>query len=433
MECDLSYKLTDSNRNEFENSEEAAAKLTSETLRIEPSFGDTLSIPYRDILNLVNKDYKIHISLNSGDTLTLYDLGYRYEDFLRELSGHRNALLLKDLLVQERPRLTGIEAVFSYLDMKGEEKQGGDCNLRFYETALVLVPQIGEIVRVPYSYVQNIREEDYTLIIETEFGEQIRLSMMGAKYSQVKNTLNKLMHMLISKSQATLKQLLPNTNSMVIRKAATVMREGKAARRADIESISSDLWIELESRLSSLGVKEEYDYLKSLSHEKKISIGFKRDLMGDLTGEYVWFLIPIYSVDPRKPGNAVVMESASPEGGGKATYFFRLVDREKYHSYENIGDLHKVYDELLETINRCMLEINFRREPIYLPEESLNKPRYERYRHAVNKMPSLRTLRRLFIGRVSHRSPDQWREDVMDLLRFNVEATDDDHKWSKGS
>jgi len=88
---------------------------------------------------------------------------------------------------------------------------------------------------------------------------------------------------------------------------------------------------------------------------------------------------------------------------------------------------------LLETINRCMLEINFRREPIYLPDESLKEPRYARYRHAVNRMPSLRTLRRLFIGRVSHRTPEQWREDVTDLLRFNVEATDDDLKWSKGS
>jgi hypothetical protein len=431
MECELSYKLTDSNKNMFENNEEAAAQLTPESLRIEPSFGETLSIPYRDILNLANSDYKIHVTLNGGDTLTLYNLGYRYEDFLRELTRHRNAIILKDLLVQERPKLTGIEAAFTHLDEKGEEKQGGDCNLRLYETALVIVPQIGEILRVPYSYIQNIKEEDYTIIIETEFGEQINLSMMGTKYSQVKNTLNELMHMLISKSQATLKQLLPNANPIVIRKAASVMREGKAARRADIESISSDLWTELENRLSSLGVKEEYDYLKSLSHQEKISIGIKRDLMGDLTGEYIWFLIPIYSVDPQKPGNAIVMESASPEGGGKATYFFRLVDREKYPSYENIDDLHKKYDELLETINRCMQEINFRREPIYLPEESLNKPRYARYRHAVNKMPALQTLRNLFIGRVSHRTPDQWREDVLDLLSFNVETTDNNHKWSK--
>jgi hypothetical protein len=433
MECDLGYKLTDSDGNEFEGSEEAEARLTDEVLRIEPTFGETLSISYRDILELSGSDYRIRVSLNSGDTLTLFNLGYRYEDFLREFSGHRNAVILKDMLVQEKPRLAGTEAVFSYIDENGEERQGGDCELRFYETAIVIVPEMGEIVRVPHSYIQGIREDDYTLIVETEFGEQIRLSMMGARYNQVKNALNKMMHELIAKSQATLKQLLPGVNPMVIRKAALLMREGKAARRVDTESISGDLWKELESKLSSLGVKEEYDYLKSLSQEERICIGFKRDLMGELTGEYVWFLIPIYDTAPLKPGNVVAMEAASGEGGGKATYFFRIVGRKEYPSYGDIQDLHDIYEELLKTINRCMLEINFRREPIYLPDESLKDPRYARYRHAVDRMPSLRTLRRLFIGRVSHRTREQWREDVTDLLKFNVEAMDDDLKWSRGS
>jgi len=317
MECELGYRLTDSDGNEFDVGEEAAAKLTSEALRISPSFGEILSVPYRDILELSGSDYIIRVTLSSGDTLTLFNLGYLYEDFLREFSGHRNAVILKDMLVQEKPRLAGIEAVFSYIGENGEEMQGGDCELRLYETALVIVPETGEIVRVPRSYVRGIREDDYTLIVETEFKEQIRLSMMGAKYNQVKNALNKMMNELIAKSQATLKQLLPKANTMVIRKAAMVMREGKAASRTDIESISGGLWRQLEDKLSSLGVKEEYDYLKSLSQEEKICIGFKRDLMGELTGEYVWFLIPIYGTDPRKPGNAVAMEAASAEGGAR--------------------------------------------------------------------------------------------------------------------
>jgi len=432
VECSLGYRLTDSDGNEFEGSEEAEARLTEEVLRIEPTFGETLSVPYRDMLELSGSEYRIRVSLNSGDTLTLFNLGYRYEDFLREFSGLRNAIILKDMLVQEKPKRAGIEAVFSYIGENGEERQGGGCELRFYETAVVIAPEMGEIVRVPHSYIRGIREDDYTLIVETELGDEIRLSMMGARYNSVKNALNKMMHELITKSQTTLKQLLPGANPMVIRKAALVMREGKAARRVDIESIAGDLWKELEGKLSSLGVNEEYDYLKSLSQEERISIGFKRDLMGELTGEYVWFLIPIYGTDPRKPGNAVAMEAASGESGGKATYFFRIVGRKEYPGYQDIRDLHDVYDELLKTINKCMLEINFRREPIYLPDESLKDPRYARYRHAVDRMPSLRTLRRLFIGRVSHRTREQWQEDVTDLLKFNVEATDDDLKWMKG-
>lgn len=207
------------------------------------------------------------------------------------------------------------------------------------------------------------------------------------------------------------------------------MREGKAARRIDIESISPELWETLEKRVDLLGIKEEYDYLKSLSKQDKICIGLKRGLMGDLTGEYLWFLIPIYGTDTKKPGNAVAMEASTGEDGGKATYFFRMLSRRDYPNYTNIEDLNNVINDLITTINKCMLEINFRREPIYLSDDRLEEPRYSRYWYAVKRMPSLRTLRRLFIGRVSHLSPEQWRSDVMDLLRFNVEAEEDDVRW----
>jgi hypothetical protein len=47
-------------------------------------------------------------------------------------------------------------------------------------------------------------------------------------------------------------------------------------------------------------------------------------------------------------------------------------------------------------------------------------------------MPSLRMLRRLFIGRVIHASPKQWKDDVTSLLAFNAKSLDDTEKWKKG-
>jgi len=149
----------------------------------------------------------------------------------------------------------------------------------------------------------------------------------------------------------------------------------------------------------------------------------KARLLGDLTGEYIWFLIPIYSTNSKEPGNAVAMETISGEGegGGKATYFFRIVSRKDYPNFKNIEELHLEVDNFIRRINRCMLAINFRREPIYLPDERLKEPQYQKYQFAIAKIPELQTLRKLFIGRVIHSSPEQWKQDVMDLLRFNVE------------
>jgi hypothetical protein len=78
-----------------------------------------------------------------------------------------------------------------------------------------------------------------------------------------------------------------------------------------------------------------------------------------------------------------------------------------------------------------MIEINFRREPIYLEDGKLNEPPYQKYLFAAKRLPSLQTLRSLFIGRVIHSTPEQWQADVLALLKFNVVAEDDGVKWSK--
>jgi hypothetical protein len=76
-------------------------------------------------------------------------------------------------------------------------------------------------------------------------------------------------------------------------------------------------------------------------------------------------------------------------------------------------------DELILYLNRCLQEVNFRREPIYLAEERLNDPRYSRYKYAIHRIPELRRLRSLFIGRVIHRSLEQWEKDIKTLVEVN--------------
>ncbi len=432
MECSLSYSLSDESGQKTASGD-AQARLDEENLSILPKFGEALFFSLRDILNISEGDYKIHLSLTSKEKLTLFSLGYRYEDFLRVLSKLRNEILLKDMLMHETLRKSGVEAEFVYFDESGKEKQKGECEPQLYETAIVIIPEKGELVRIPYSDILEIREEDFTLAITTDFGEKFVFSKMGRQFDPFTKTLSDLINELSLKVQSSLKELLPKSDPSVIRRAARFMKEGKVAKRSDIESISPELWVELEKKLEVAGIKEEYDFLKSLAQKEKMCIGLKRGLLGDLTGEYIWFLIPIYSTNPNEPGNAVAMEAISGEGGGKATYFFRIVSRKDYPDFKNIEELHREIDNFIKRMNRGMLAINFRREPIYLPDERLEEPQYQKYQFAIQKIPALRELRRLFIGRVIHSSPEQWKQDVMDLLRFNVGTQDDNAKWEKGS
>ncbi len=430
MECACGYSLCDET-GYITARGDAQLKIAEEDISILPKFGEPLFFSLRDIIEISEGDYKIYFTLTSKEKLTIFNLGYKYEDFLRVLFRLRNEILLKDMLMHETLRKSGVEGEFVYYDEKGNEKQKGKCEPRLYETGLVLIPEKGELVRIPYSEILEVREEDFTIVITTEFGEKLIFSKMGKHFDSFTRTFSDLMNELSLKVQSSLKELLPKAEPSVIRKVARFMKEGKAAKRSDIEAISPGLWIELEKKLENSEIKEEYEFLKSLAQREKICIGLKRGLLGDLTGEYIWFLIPIYSTNSKEPGNAVAMEAISGESGGKATYFFRIVSRKEYPNFKNLEDLHKEVDNFIKKINRCMLVINFRREPIYLPDEKLNEPQFAKYQYPIARIKELRELRQLFIGRVIHSTFDKWQSDVMDLLKFNITESDDDKKWKK--
>lgn len=427
IESDLSYLLVDKNGKRLGKGE-GRGRIGEENLTIYPKFGEPLQIPLKDITDISAKNYKLHLVLSSNEKIILFDLGYHFEDFLRILGRMRNELFIKNLLMHETLRKSGVRAEFEYSE--NDKTQRGEGEVRLYETGLVIIPDNGEMFRIPYSDISDIKEVKLGLMLKTEYGGTLTFRKMGAELDPFKKVLSDSLNELHLKVINSLRELMPNASMTSLRMAARFMKEGRAACRKDIEAIDPELWAELEKKLESSDVGEEYNFLKELSRQERICIGVKRGLMGDLTGEYIWFLIPIYDVDPKKPGNAIAMEATS-EGGGKATYFFRIVSRKEYPKFKRLEDLDKEVDYLIRTINKCMLDINFRREPIYLPDEKLEEPQYQKYKFAIQKIPSLRTLRCLFIGRVIHASSEQWRKDVMDLLTFNVSTLDDSAKWYK--
>jgi hypothetical protein len=108
-----------------------------------------------------------------------------------------------------------------------------------------------------------------------------------------------------------------------------------------------------------------------------------------------------------------------------------MLGRKDFPILKTLEQLDGEVDKLIKTINRCMLDINFRREPIYLPEERFDEADYVKYKIALRRIPSLQILRILYIGRVIHASPEQWKNDVMELLRFNIATPDDSAKWKR--
>jgi hypothetical protein len=450
IECSINYILNNEQGQEISKGE-ALARLEAESFSVLPKFGEVLFLSLRDIITVSASDYLIHFLLTSKEKLTISMLGSKYEDFLRNFYKSYNELCLKDLLIQETLLKSGVMAEYGYIGENGQELPKGFCELRLYETAIAVIPECDAIIRIPYSTILEVKPMDYSLTVSTEYGENFSFSKLGREFDPFTKAFSAQINELSFKVQSLLKELVPEADPSVIRRAARFLKDGKATRKSDIESISPEFWLALERQLKIFGIRDEYDFLKSMSQSQKICLGFKQGLMGDLTGEYFWFLIPIYSTNPNEPGNVIAMEAVSRDsqtsentlsacetknehtpGPAKATYFFRIVSRGNYGEFKNLEDLHRATDEAIKTINRGMLAINFRREPIYLSNEKLEEPQYQKYKFAISQLPALQMLRQLYIGRVIHSNLEQWQQDVMNLLEFNVSTQDDYTKWLKG-
>lgn len=433
IQCPMSYNLLDENNSKIATGECDTA-IDQEYITVFPKFGDILPFHLRQIVTLNAEDYRITLILPSRQKLVLFDLGYYFEDFLRILTGLRNEVMIRDLLMNETAKRPDVEMEFIYFDESKKEKQRDVGKLRIYETGLVVIPQNSEVLRMPYSDIVSFWDENYSITFSTDLGEQLQVLRLGAEFDPFRKAFLDAYNSLQNRAASVLTELYPAIDPISLRRIVSIMKEGKAARRAEIERINPKVWNALEKKIADMGLNESYAFLKSLARQENISIGFKRGLMGALTGEYIWFLMPIYGIAEKGYGNAVAMEAAETSGEestGKATYFFRIVSRKDYANYKTLEELDEETNLLLKKINRCMIDINFRREPIYLPDEKLEEPVYTRYQVAAQRIPSLKTLRSLYIGRVIHASPEQWRNDVMDLLEFNVKTKEDSDKWTR--
>jgi hypothetical protein len=400
---------------------EGNISITGDAVLLRPSTGAARSFPFRDVRAIESSDYRLVLSITDGTRLELSSLGHRYEDVVREVHRARNELVMKDLLMGESLRKQGVKGELR--PFRGAE---GTCEVRLYDTALIIMPLRHPLLQVRFSDIEGIEAADHQLRIALSSGEQLTLAMLGRELDPLWQGIADGMAELEEATQAAIKDAYPAVDQETLTAASRLLKEGRAARRQDIEAIAPELWKGLEAKVGAMGLAEEYGHLMTLGRKDMARIGIKRSLSSE-EGEYIWFMAPILGTN----GNAVAMEATSAGDTGRATYFFRVAPPGAYSKLNE--------DQQWEEAERCMdvlayglREVNFRRQPIYLRDEQLQQPAYSRYRFSVLLIPELRDLRARFIGRVAHTSKEEWTAKIGDLLAFNSKAKDDGAKWSAG-
>ena len=232
MQCGASYALAEDGGRLLARGE-STVLLDSEKLTVLPASGDPLVVSYRDISGMRMGDYRIDLNLISKEKLTFSNLGSKFEDFVRNLTNLNNEVVLKDPLMNETLLKSGFEADWACTDDGGVETKKGQCELRVYETGLVIIGQDGSFTRVPYGYVAQVRVQDYRLVVNAEYGQSYAFSRMGRSldecYRMISNSINELS----TKTQLQLKEIFPSRDPALIRTVARLMKDGRAARRAN--------------------------------------------------------------------------------------------------------------------------------------------------------------------------------------------------------
>lgn len=415
MDAEGSYSLVDGTGAELGKGE-VKVILAGDALELRPRSGQYRLLPLRDIVTMANASFQVDILMRDGRRLRLSALGRRYEDLVRELHRSRNELIMRDLLMNEKLRKPGVKAELR--PFRGAE---GPCEIRLYETAMILMPLRHGLMRIRYSDIDGIESRDHVLRIALSSGELIALTMLGREMEPLWSAISNAMAEMSGETQDVIRSAYPQADGRTLEAAAALLREGRAAGRWEIEEVSEELWKGLEGEIKARGLALEHSHLMSRGRKDMVRIGMKRSLAGDV---YIWFAVPI--LGPK--GNAVAIEATSSDGSGRATYFFRIAPRSSYPSMDD-ETLEAMAEGCMDMITAGLREINFRRQPIYLTEEQLCAEPWSRYRFSALLIPELRELRSRFIGRVSHTGEEEWKAKVEELLAFNASAKGDSARW----
>jgi hypothetical protein len=250
---------------------------------------------------------------------------------------------------------------------------------------------------------------------------------------------------LAAQSAQALHSAFPFLTPDQLQAAAALLREGHSASVARLTAINPKFAAGLAANAVDHDLKPYYDDLVTRTAKDTLFAGFKliraedsgegesgttsetEDAGADSSGSdggapdadaggpetLYWFYFPM--AGKKGPANLVAWEASSR--GGRATYFFRLVDSAREAELADPARSPSTLEAALRRLDRVLGMLNFRRRPIYLSNDELERdPKFHRYAIAARRIPELREVRAAFVGRAVHSSLEAWQGQVKAIL-----------------
>ncbi len=397
---------------------DAVAEVWTLGLLLKPSSGNTLFIAYTESPKIEATNYRATVATGVG-LITLSQFGTKYERFAQQLTDSCGEALAKALLMEDS-NFVYEASCFSSMPPHFQSVQS---RIRIYDTALVILPLNHVPIRIPLS-LRTVDLQTFKIKLTTSGGEIAEISRLGNAtqffYDKLKETKKRLEESTLE----TIKGMVPSASFEELGSLSSLMIEGRAAPRKAVEGISTGLWQKLEKSVELSPLSESYHYLSTIGFSDLESLGLRKTL----NSVYLWLMIPVMATSNREGGNAIVMEITSEKG--HATYLFRVMPRNQFPMTTH-EEFAKRSEILIRDLNEAIIATGFRREPIYLSDEQLNRPEYSKYLYASQHLEPLKLLRDRFFARIVHNTFNQWKDDLNEALHFNTSERADSDRWPK--
>jgi hypothetical protein len=429
----------------------------AQTFTLTPESGAPLAFDLGDLDSVVAAEWELRLALFTGRSIVLRQFAKAYDNLAQSLTEAYRERAIRCLLLEDMAEVARFGGQFEFT-APGAATRAGPAEFRVYKSNLAVLASASLPFQWRLADIDAVRFDAANYVVVLESGnEQLKVSRLGKRTEEFTQCVRDAMNAVAAAGAQALHAAFPFLDPDQLQSIAALLREGRSAPVAKLAKINPQMPAALAANAVDKDLQPYYERLLARTAGPLLYAGFKLirpeeepsgpgaaaehsagEVAPDSSAEgasspddaadsaidadaagpqaLYWFFFPLAAKrGAAEVANAVAWEASS--SGGRATYFFRLMDPAQASQLKNPASAGSAVDAAVRRVNRGLALLNFRRRPIYLSDEELARdPRYHRYAIAARRIPELRELRASFLGRAIHNSPESWQAQVESIL-----------------
>ena len=411
----------------------------SQTFTLVPDSGAPIVFDLGDLDAVVAADYELRLPLYTGSVILLRQFGKVYETLCHNLLEAFRQRTLQCLLLEDLKEVARFDGNFD-LTAAATTPRAGAAEFRLFKSNLAALPVASQGFQWRLADVDSVTFDPDRYEITLRAGQDVlKASKLGRRTEEFAASAKDAISALAAESAQALHSAFPFLTPEQLQATSALLREGHSASVARLTAINPKFPAGLAANAVDHDLKPFYDDLLTRTAKDALFAGFKlirpedsgegesgtgsrtEDAGADSSSgsdgngpeTLYWFYFPI--AGKKGPANLVAWEASSR--GGRATYFFRLVDSASEADLADPARSPATMEAALRRLDRVLGMLNFRRRPIYLSDDELERDaKFNRYAIAARRIPELREVRAAFVGRAVHSSLEAWQGQVKAIL-----------------